>query len=178
MMAKISFDVSSIDFHNGGSIVYLVKFQDTNILVDTSSKENGEELIKYLKELKILPEDINLIILTHAHYDHVGNINLFPKAKVYGDFNKSINEDNTRDKLDNILPVEEFPFKEFKFYKTPGHTGEDIVILYKNILFSGDVIFHGGYIGRTDFPESILEKMQDSLNLIKELEYDILCPGH
>jgi len=178
MITQISPDVTSIDFRNAGSIVYLIKFNNKNILIDTSSKENGEGLIKYLKEENLSPEHINIIILTHPHYDHVENINLFPKAKIYGDFNKTINEDNTRETLDNIIPIEKFPFKEFKFYKTPGHTGEDIVILYKNILFSGDVIFHEGYIGRTDFPESIPEKMQNSLKLIKNLKYDILCPGH
>jgi glyoxylase-like metal-dependent hydrolase (beta-lactamase superfamily II) len=178
MIRKISSEVTLIDFQNSGSIVYLIKLKDKNILIDTSSKDNEKELIKYLKEINITPEDINFVILTHAHYDHLENINLFSKAKVYGDFTQSINIDHSRTKLNNIYPIEKFPLKEFKFYKTPGHTKEDVVILYKNILFSGDVIFNEGYIGRTDFPESIPDKMKDSLKLINSLKFDILCPGH
>jgi len=178
MITKISSEIISIDFHNEGSIVYLIQFQDKKILIDTSSKENAEELLKSLKQLNISPRDVSIIILTHAHYDHIENIDLFSKAKIYGNFRESINEDHPRSKLINIIPIEKFPLKEFKFYKTPGHTKGDIVILYKNILFSGDVIFHEGYIGRTDFPESVPEEMQKSLKLIKTLKFDILCPGH
>jgi glyoxylase-like metal-dependent hydrolase (beta-lactamase superfamily II) len=105
-------------------------------------------------------------------------MNLFPNAKIYGNFTKQINPDHTQTEIKNILPIENQPIKEFKIYKTPGHTQGDILIQYKNILFTGDVIFHDGYIGRTDFPESNQEKMDKSLEFIKTLKFDILCAGH
>jgi glyoxylase-like metal-dependent hydrolase (beta-lactamase superfamily II) len=178
MITPISEEVTKIDFENFGSIVYLIKLNDQNILIDTSSKENKEKLIKSLTELNISPEDVNIIILTHAHYDHIENLNLFKNAKIYANFNKSIERDHSRINLQNILPIKNQPIKEFQIYETPGHTPEDIIILYKNILFSGDVVFHNGYIGRTDFPESTPEKMKESLNLISQLNFDILCSGH
>jgi hydroxyacylglutathione hydrolase len=178
MISKISSEVTSIDFQNLGSVVYLIKLPNQNILIDTSSKENAKELIQSLKQLKILPEDITIMILTHPHYDHIENLSLFSKAKIYGNFKQSINRNHSRTILNNINPIEKLSIKGFKIYKTPGHTEEDIVILYKNILFSGDVLFHEGYIGRTDFPESISEKMENSLKLVRKLKFDILCPGH
>ena len=100
MIKKITPNIHSIEFKEFGSIVYLVQIQKQNILIDTSSKENSSQLISSLKELNLKPEDITTIILTHAHYDHIENIHLFPNAKIYS--NKNINE---------------FPLKEFNFYK-------------------------------------------------------------
>lgn len=178
MIKKITDEVIEINFFNEGSITYLIKLKDQNILIDTSSKQNKNKLINSLKDLKIKPGEINIIFLTHAHYDHIENLDLFTKAKIYSNFEHSINRDHSRKELKNLIPIEEQPIKEFTIYKTPGHTPEDIIILYKNILFSGDVIFNDGYIGRTDFPESIPEKMKESLEFISKLKFDILCPGH
>jgi len=178
MITKISKNVTEINFKNEGSIVYLIKFTDKNILIDTSSKDNSSELIDSLSSLNLKPEEINTIILTHAHYDHGENINIFPNAKVYGNFTNMINKDHSQTKLKKILPIENLRDKNLKIYKTPGHTQGDITILYKNILFSGDTLFHKGYIGRTDFPESSPEKMKESLEFIKKLKFEILCPGH
>ncbi len=210
MITQITPEIHSIEFSNFGSIVYLVQLEKEKILIDTSSKDNEQELIQSLKKLNLEPKNITTIILTHEHYDHVENIDLFPNAKIYAE--------NIKD----TLPIEKFKLgkiiswdnnpmggrelveagnqksdiashysnredskmrgmaeeKPFKIYKTPGHSQTDIIILYKNILFSGDVIFHHGYIGRTDFPESSPEKMQKALEFIKTLKFDILCPGH
>jgi glyoxylase-like metal-dependent hydrolase (beta-lactamase superfamily II) len=35
-----------------------------------------------LRRLGIAPEDIGLLILTHAHYDHIGNLEEFPAAEL------------------------------------------------------------------------------------------------
>lgn len=35
-----------------------------------------------LRRLGIAPDDISLLILTHAHYDHIGNIDEFPAAEL------------------------------------------------------------------------------------------------
>lgn len=183
MIKKISEEVTEINFQNFGSIVYLltlnIKNHKLNILIDTSSKENKKELIESLKIIKINPKEIEIIILTHGHYDHVENINEFPNAKVYGNFTKTIKSNHTQIENSKIIPIEKLPnINNLKIIKTPGHTNGDIIILYKNILFSGDAIFHDGYIGRNDFPESDIEKQKISLQIISKLKYDILCPGH
>jgi glyoxylase-like metal-dependent hydrolase (beta-lactamase superfamily II) len=161
MINKIKENVFEFKFKEFGSKVYLIKFNKENILIDTSSKENKNELISSLTEIGLKPEDINKLIITHPHYDHMQNISLFNNAKIFDSEN-----------------FKKFPFEEFKFYLTPGHTQEDIIILFQDILFSGDVIFHNGYVGRTDFPESSPEKMKQSLDFISKLDYKILCPGH
>ena len=164
MIIKIKPNIFQFHFMNFGSAVYLIQLdtlnKKQNILIDTSSKENKRELLTDLEQLTLSPSDINIIILTHKHWDHDGNINLFPNAKQYT-FNN----------------LNEFPIKQFKIIKTPGHTKDSIAILYEDILFSGDTLFHNG-IGRTDFPESEPEKMKESLKTLKLLNYKTLCPGH
>lgn len=194
MIKQITPEVTAIHFQNFGSIAYLLQLAISGkrqaVLIDTSSKENKQELISSLKELNLTLEDINTIILTHAHYDHVENINLFPNAKIYGNFTHIINPDHTQKfmKDPKILPISDCPLissnqqstvnRPLFYYPAPGHTPGDIIILYKNILFSGDVIFHGGYIGRNDFPESNIKDQQKSLQMLSKLKFNTLCPGH
>jgi glyoxylase-like metal-dependent hydrolase (beta-lactamase superfamily II) len=157
---KLADNVYQLYFKHFGSCVYVIKQGRDNILIDTSSEENGQELLNELEKLKINPRDVHLILLTHRHYDHTGNLYMFPNAKLY--------EEKNIDDLNIIL---------FRTIKTPGHTKDSLCFLYKNILFSGDTLFHSG-IGRTDLPESQPDKMQESLNKLKHLDYEILAPGH
>lgn len=79
------------DTIRGCFMIWLLKGTDgRNILVDagfldTAKTLNG--LIKtpdiVLKKLNLSPDDITDIIVTHPHYDHIGGISLFPKAKIW-----------------------------------------------------------------------------------------------
>jgi len=160
MINKIKPNIFQMHFSQFGSTVYLLKIDQQNILIDTSSKDNKQELLENLKELNLKPEDINTILLTHTHYDHNENISLFPNATLH-DFKN----------------IDDFKVKDFEIFKVPGHTKDSLAFLYKKLLFSGDTLFKNG-IGRTDLPESEPEKMKDSLNFLRNLDYEILCPGH
>jgi glyoxylase-like metal-dependent hydrolase (beta-lactamase superfamily II) len=162
MINTIKPNVWQIYFEDFGSCVYLIKSHEY-ILIDTSSKENEENLLDDLDTLNVGPEKIKAVILTHTHFDHIGNLHLFENARVY-----------SAPKTSEI--TKHFP--EFKIIETPGHTRDSICILYQDILFSGDTIFNDGYIGRTDLPESNHEKMIESLEKLKKINYKILCAGH
>ncbi len=66
---------------------------------------------------------------------------------------------------------------ELKIINTSGHSKGSICILYNDILFSGDTIFHNG-IGRIDLPGGSEKEMRESLQKIQNINYKILCPGH
>jgi len=170
MITKIKKDIYAIEFSEFGSIVYLIQLNKKNILIDTGAADNRQELIDSLKQLKLTLGDINTLILTHNHYDHVENLEIFTNAKVYGS-KKDFQEQK-------IIDINDLNIKEFKIIETPGHTKGSFCILYQEILFSGDTIFHNGYIGRTDFPESNEQEMQKSLDKLKKIKFKILCPGH
>jgi hydroxyacylglutathione hydrolase len=160
MIQKLRDNVFQIYFKDFGSCVYVIRQDKDNIMIDTSSKENAQELLSELKKVKIDPRDIHLILLTHSHFDHIGNLEFFPNAKVY-----------------DIKNIDELVLINFRPIKTPGHTKDSICYLYKGILFTGDTLFHNG-IGRTDLPESDPGKMEDSLERLKLLDYQVLAPGH
>lgn len=164
VIKKISDNITQLHFNEFGSCVYIIKEDDKLILIDTSSKDTRPELMRDLMELNINPIDVNIVLITHAHWDHTGNINLFRNAQFYDYHN-----------------INSFNLPNFQVHHVPGHTRDSIVFLYDNnsqkILFSGDTLFHNG-IGRTDLPESEPDKMPESLNFLKTLNYNTLCPGH
>jgi len=164
MIKQIKPNVWRFYFDEFGSCVYLIKTPEL-VLIDTSSRENKEKLLEDLRNINIEKEEIKAIILTHSHWDHVGNIDLFQNAQLYSITNL--------DKLKKDFP-------EFKIILSPGHTRDSICLLYKQILFSGDTIFDKDhfYVGRTDLPESNPENMKKSLETLKKIKYNTLCPGH
>ncbi len=52
--------------------VYVVKDEGA-IIIDSGAPKKGKAFIKGLEEEGIKPEEIQLIILTHGHWDHVGS---------------------------------------------------------------------------------------------------------
>ncbi|MCF7910173.1 MBL fold metallo-hydrolase [Candidatus Pacearchaeota archaeon] len=158
-------------FRNFGSCVYLIELKNKKILIDTGSPETINELQEDLKKLNTSPDEIDIVILTHNHWDHVGGGILFLNSKFYG---------SKKDFGENVLGLESLKkeIPEFKIIETPGHSKGGICILYKDILFSGDTIFHEGGIGRMDLPGGSEEDMKKSLEELKNINYKILAPGH
>jgi len=157
---KIKEGIFQFDFGNFGSCVYFLDVDGVRILIDVSSEENSEELVSCLKELNVSVKDVDVVLLTHRHWDHDGNVELFSGAKVF-DFKN----------------IDEFSLKGFEVFKVPGHTKDSLAFLYSRVLFSGDTLFENG-VGRVDFEESEPLKMEESLKLLRGLDYDVLCPGH
>lgn len=79
--------------YNIPSIIYLLQNGSRNILVDTSfsseeevrrnmgiycSRNRGVDFL--LKDYGVNAEQIDTVIVTHLHWDHAGNIDMFPNA--------------------------------------------------------------------------------------------------
>jgi glyoxylase-like metal-dependent hydrolase (beta-lactamase superfamily II) len=69
---------------------YLVKTKTANILIDAgsgNSKLFKGNLLEKMDKAGIGPEDIDMVLITHAHFDHVAGLTrnggaAFPKAKI------------------------------------------------------------------------------------------------
>jgi glyoxylase-like metal-dependent hydrolase (beta-lactamase superfamily II) len=157
MIIKISSEVFQLNFNEFGSCVYVLKLNEGIFLIDLTTKENKKEFIHDLQELGVKLSDIKGILLTHRHYDHIGNLDLFSSSK--------------------ILDLDEIELLGINVFKTPGHTSDSVCFLYKKILFSGDTLFHNG-IGRTDLPTGNESEIKKSLKFLRSLDYTLLCPGH
>lgn len=69
-MPNIKIIQKRIGFSNSALIVNGAN----SIIVDTGVKGNMKKLRILIREAGLKPEDIKLIILTHTHYDHTGNL--------------------------------------------------------------------------------------------------------
>ena len=111
MIKKIKQNIWQLCFRSFGSCVYLVKLRNNRIIIDTGSPLNKKELISDLKELKINHLEIDILILTHNHWDHTGNIELFKNAKIYASKLEFSSE--------KILDINKLNIKEFQIIHTP-----------------------------------------------------------
>jgi len=186
MIKKITDKVWKI---NADSNVYFLDY-DKKIIIDAGNRSKRQEL-KFFIEKVIDPKKIEMVILTHLHYDHVGCIDLFPNAEIYA--SKEAIEDFKNNPQDCVLSDEAVEkLKEvtlqplpqmisgLQILNTPGHTRGSVCIWDndKKILFSGDTIFDDRVFGRTDLPTSVPDKMMESIIRLSKFEYDHFCPGH
>ena len=182
-MQKLAENIYKI---NVDSNVYFLDLKE-KIVIDAGPREYREQVEKELSKLIDLGK-VQKVIFTHIHYDHIGNFDLFPNAKFYTSKEEiELLNKNKIFAIGHSLLAKTFNIKldelgeldGFDIIKTPGHTKGSFCLFYKKdkILFSGDTLFFNG-IGRTDFPFSAPDKMQDSLDKLKKLDYKILAPGH
>ena len=66
---------------------FLIKAPGRNILVDSGTGAGGIILDK-IRKLGVTPEDIDTVLLTHMHGDHIGSLQrdgraVFPRARIY-----------------------------------------------------------------------------------------------
>ncbi len=52
---------------------FIVKGKKKTVIVDTGYPGNADKILRCLYKNQIRPEDISLIVLTHAHIDHYGS---------------------------------------------------------------------------------------------------------
>lgn len=161
------------------SSVTLLKTEGKNILIDSGSPIYEEKLLSSLEENSIKPEDIDLIIETHLHPDHVGNNHLFKNAKliegnVIIDFKNKL---YTIYKENNDVPLP----KEIEIINTPGHVLPHFSVIVKKdnkkIVFSGDAINDAMLEDDYSPDGQDISKLIDSALKICEIADEII-PGH
>ena len=130
------------------SSVTFIKTERHSIVVDTSSRDKRDVIVKGLEKLNISPRDIDIVINTHSHWDHVGNNELFKNAEV-------INYENYRSLKD----------KEIEILETPGHTWDSISVVYGDYIVVGDA---------APLKDNIIKEVAPGINVDRELALNTL----
>ena len=68
-------------FRADGTITLITGLR--TILVDTGGPWDRDFLLQTLKERGLEPRDIQIVVGTHGHSDHIGNLSLFPSSLTF-----------------------------------------------------------------------------------------------
>lgn len=168
----------------------------TRILIDPGHRALFEHVQQGLRQLNLGINDIDIIICTHAHPDHLEGVQLFKDSPSLFTLHQdewqwvaTIGKQMTAAfgiDLEEFQP--DFFLREGKLsldglelgiFHTPGHSPGSITVYWplQKTLFTGDLVFKDG-IGRTDLPGGNGVQIKESIERMMALDVEWLLPGH
>ncbi|XP_072447561.1 metallo-beta-lactamase domain-containing protein 1-like [Chiloscyllium punctatum] len=102
------------------------------VLVDTGNPWDRDHLLRSLGAHGLEPEDVSLVVCTHGHSDHVGNLNLFPEATVVVSHDVSADEGTSTSARGWAQACRTGWMTGWRCSPRPGHCAGDVSVL---ILF-------------------------------------------
>ena len=160
----------------------------------------GAEAKTILKTLQQTTLSISIIVITHAHIDHIGALREVQEKTnarfAVHEAEKGFLFSTPMRMLTSlgVSPVKSPPRPDivlkdgdridvgdlhFEVLHTPGHSSGGICLLGHGVVFSGDTLFNSG-IGRTDFPgmshERLITSIREKLMVLPD--ETIVYPGH
>ncbi len=178
--------------------VYLINLGEL-ILIDTGAGWSVDKIIKNVEKLGFDPKNLNKVLLTHCHIDHIGGVPEIKKrfgSKIYihrldappletGDpiltaaswYQTTFPPTPVDVKFDSPEEILRIGGEQIVCLHTPGHTpGSTSIYLDlngKRILFAQDL--HGPLLEEFG---SNLDDWDRSTRKLLDLDADILCEGH
>ena len=161
---------------------------DKKILIDPGHLHLFSPIERELKKLKITPDQIDVVIATHGHPDHLEAAGKFKKPTLF-----AMNQEEHA--LISELAAGYFKVTEADFFLaegdltigklnfqvlvTPGHSPGSICLYWpdRKVLFTGDVVFNQS-IGRTDLPGGSSGDLKKSIIRLSKLDVEYLLTGH
>jgi glyoxylase-like metal-dependent hydrolase (beta-lactamase superfamily II) len=175
---------------------YLLRSPEKTILIDPGHAAHFNHVREGLQQLGMSIDDIDLVICTHAHPDHLEAVTLFKDKQapftlhtaewrlvqdMAAYLKSAMNFDPDQFAPDFFLKEGELKIGdiELNVFHTPGHSPGSITLHWPAAaaLFTGDVIFNNG-LGRTDLPGGNGRQLKESIRRLARIDARWLLPGH
>lgn len=183
----------------GMSSISLIRLPQGVMLVDTGGYIARLGLLKALRDRGLTPADVKYVFLTHLHFDHSHNIDLFPNATFFvsrAEWDYSLNphpddilmpwcihEQLHKGSL-QIIDGEGPLFPGLTYFPTPGHTPGCTSLQFvapdgARIIIAGDAIKYAkeAIMARCDNAFDTIETGTRSIQRILQ-SADRIVPGH
>ncbi|XP_065576249.1 uncharacterized protein LOC136037415 isoform X3 [Artemia franciscana] len=155
------------------------------VIVDTMTPWDGPFILRELQKLNIRPDEVDYVISTHGHSDHIGNNNLFLKAIHIVGYCVSKKDTYWFHPFDSGKPYE-IDGQRLYVLPSPGHTADDVSLVVKTNSF-GTVVVAGDIFEREeDIEDQTIwrsagstdpQRQERSRLQLAELA-DYIIPGH
>jgi hydroxyacylglutathione hydrolase len=164
------------------------------ILIDPGHAHLFQHVEEGLSGLGLSLEDIDFVVVTHAHPDHLEGLRKFqgkPALIALSEMEMGFVR-GVATRYGEALGIPHFEphvlLREgecdvgdihLQVIHTPGHSPGSICLHWpqKKALFTGDVVFYQG-VGRTDLPGGNGEDLKQSIRRIAQIDVEYLLPGH
>ena len=177
-----------------GENMYILIDEETKKCAVVDPGGASDKILNYIKRNSL---ELEYILLTHGHGDHIGAVNTIKsrtnaKVVAHNDEQELLNDNrknlsyamhcgpqelnadvyvNDKDKL-------ELGNLKLSFIHTPGHTKGCMCIRVNDDMFTGDTLFAGS-IGRTDLYGGDYKQIEKSLRKLAKYEDKVkIHPGH
>lgn len=179
--------------------VYLIRLQGQSALIDSGCGFQTDRLIENIQAANVEPKQVQLILMTHCHFDHTGGANelrdklgckiiaheldaafmesgddIVTAASWYNATMPTVKVDRKLSQAEESIHISG---RDITAIHIPGHSPGSVVYLIesegKRVLFGQDV--HG------PLHPSLRSNEMDYKNSLKKLitlDADILCEGH
>ena len=163
---------------------YIVHQEASNRCVVIDPGYAPQRILAYLQQNNL---QLDAILLTHGHFDHVGGV-----RELAADTDCLVYLNTAEELLPpqitagQLFYTNNYPANgqlqiagmNFLVLHTPGHTPGSVCLLVEDAMFSGDTLFAGS-CGRTDFPGGDWGTIVNSLHRLRDLPGDYrVFPGH
>lgn len=196
--AEIAPGIHQFRSRTRGCNVYLIVGQDRLVLIDTGFDKSFPDLAAGLEQLGYGTGDIDLVLLTHEHFDHVAACSHFARPSLLAAHRLAANRIVLDDDFATVRTVsgeQPGPFRvdlwleagnivdvppfRLEVIHTPGHTSGCVCFYdhHSKALFCGDTVMAGGVMGGI-FGSGNIGDYINSLERLSYLRVGTILPGH
>ncbi|MEM1972453.1 MAG: MBL fold metallo-hydrolase [Nitrososphaerota archaeon] len=194
--------------HDLDCCVYLVDCGSSYLMIDSGVGLDSGLIVNNIRADGVPLDKVRHLVLTHSHSDHACGARYFQKElqleviapiKEAEIISQGSDEELGLDVARGAIYPPDFAYKHCKpdrvvsdgeeikigdkvatFIQVPGHSPGIVCVFFRNekILFSSDVVFHGGTIGLGNWKGCDLSEYRSNIGKLSGLGVEQLFPGH